>query len=388
MSENTDRILVTHTGSLPRPDALRRLYVRRSQGEDIPAAALEAETREAVSLAVRRQVAAGVDIGNDGEQQREAFFLHIRHRMTGFGGVWQRPTRADIVKYPSFKKALDARIAASEAITAAAVGPPEAIGDVRYVEPGITPECEVLRTAVASEHNPFADVFMTAPSPGLVARAMRNAHYDTEEAYLQALTAAFRVEYAKIAEAGFLLQIDSPDLGLERSRSYRDRPLSEFLDFCARAIAAINEALGDIPPERVRLHVCWGNAEGPHDEDVPLNEIVSVLRGARVGAFMLPFANPRHAHEYGFLPKLLDDGQKIVAGVIDTTTNYIEHPEVVAERLERVAATIGDPARLLAGTDCGFDTNAGLGRVAEEIVWAKLASLSEGARIASRNLFR
>ena len=228
---------------------------------------------------------------------------------------------------------------------------------------------------------------MTAPAPGLIALAMRNAHYDSEQAYLDALAAALRVEYSKIAEAGFVLQIDSPDLGMERSRTYHDRPLSEFLDFAERAVAAINSAIGDIPPERVRMHVCWGNSEGPHDEDVPLADIIAVLRAARVGAWVLPFANPRHAHEYRHLDKLLVGNQAIVAGVIDTTTNYIEHPEEIAERLKRVASVVGDPKQVIAGTDCGFDTSAGAGKVAEEIVWAKLASLAEGARIASRSLF-
>ena len=387
MKASDDRILVTHTGSLPRPDTLRRYYVQRSRGESVAPETLEAEAREAVAHAVRRQAAAGIDVGNDGEQQREAFFLHMRYRLTGFAGSWERPTRSDIVKYPSFQRVLDGQIAASEAVTAASLAPPEAVGEVRYLEPGITPECQVLQAVLDAEGAPFAETFLTAPSPGIVLRAMRNAYYDSEDAYFDALTKAFRIEYAKIVDAGFLLQIDSPDLGLERSRTYRDRPLSEFLAFCERAIAAINEALDGIPPDRVRLHVCWGNAEGPHDEDVPLEEIAGVLRNARVGAFMLPFANPRHAHEYKHLPQLLADDRIIVAGVIDTTTNYIEHPEVVADRLERVAEAVGDPRRVIAGTDCGFDTNAGLGRVAEDIVWAKLVSLAEGARIASGRLF-
>jgi len=387
VNANSGRILVTHAGSLPRPDALRRLYVRQSRDEPIPEGELKAAARQAVHESVRRQVGAGVDIGNDGEQQRGAFFLDIRHRIDGFGGAWKRPARSDVLKYPSFKRLLDSQNPAKEAVTAPNLSPPEAVGAIGYREPGIAPECKVFREALDAEGAAFSDAFMTAPAPGLIALAMRNAYYDSEQTYLDALTAALRIEYSKIAEAGFMLQIDSPDLGMERSRTYRDRPLSDFLAFAERAVSAINRSIGDIPPGRVRLHVCWGNAEGPHDDDVPLKEIISVLRAARVGAWVLPFANPRHAHEYRYLDKLLAGDQKIVAGVIDTTTNYVEHPEEIAERLKRVAAAVGDPGRVIGGTDCGFDTSAGAGKVAEEIVWAQLASLAEGARIASRSLF-
>jgi 5-methyltetrahydropteroyltriglutamate--homocysteine methyltransferase len=388
MTRRSERVLVTHVGSLPRPEPLRRLYVRQSRNEPVPSGELKAAARAAVAESIRRQAAAGVDIGNDGEQQRGAFFLDIRHRMTGFGGSWKRPGRGDVLKYPSFQRVLAAQSGNREAVTAPNLAPPKAIGEISYVEPGITPECQVLWEALdAGGGEAFSDVFMTAPAPGLIALAMRNAFYETEQAYLDVLTKALRAEYAKIAEAGFLLQIDSPDLGMERSRTYRDRPLSDFLDFAERAVAAINSAIGDIPPERVRLHVCWGNSEGPHDEDVPLKDIIPTLRAARVGAWVLPFANPRHAHEYRYLDKLLTGDQTIVAGVIDTTTNYIEHPEEIAERLKRIAAVVGNPTRVIGGTDCGFDTSAGAGRVAEEIVWAKIASLAEGARIASRELF-
>jgi 5-methyltetrahydropteroyltriglutamate--homocysteine methyltransferase len=387
MKASTERILVTHTGSLPRPDALRRLYVRQSRDEAVSNEELKALARESVLESVRRQIAVGVDIGNDGEQQRGAFFLDVRHRMNGFGGAWQRPARGDILRYPSFQRIIDAQYARLDAVTIPNIAPPEAIGEIRYLEPGITPECGVLREALDAHGGAFSEAFMTSPAPGVIALAMHNAYYDSEQAYLDALVAALRIEYSKIVETGFLLQIDSPDLGMERSRTYRDRPLADFLDFAERAVSAINSAIRDIPAERVRLHVCWGNTEGPHDEDVPLADVISVLRAARVGAWVLPFANPRHAHEWRHLDKLLTGDQKIVAGVIDTTTNYVEHPEVVAERLERVVAAVGDPKRVIGGTDCGFDTSAGAGRVAEEIVWAKLASLAEGARIASRSVF-
>ncbi|MBV8704208.1 MAG: epoxyalkane--coenzyme M transferase, partial [Acetobacteraceae bacterium] len=221
-----------------------------------------------------------------------------------------------------------------------------------------------------------------------IAAALRNRFYETEEAYLQALAEALRVEYEAIVASGFVLQIDAPDLAMERHLSYQDQPLSAFVGFVERVVAAINAALANVPPERVRLHACWGNYEGPHDCDVALSEVLPTIRHARVGGFVLPFANPRHAHEHRCLAAApLADDQVVVAGVVDPLTNFIEHPEVVADRIEAVARAVGDPRRVLAGTDCGFDTSAGRGRVAEDVVWAKLAALAEGARVATRRLF-
>jgi 5-methyltetrahydropteroyltriglutamate--homocysteine methyltransferase len=229
---------------------------------------------------------------------------------------------------------------------------------------------------------------MNAPSPGIVAAAIRNQHYDTEERYLRALGQALRVEYEAIVRHGFVLQIDAPDLALERHISYKDKPLSAFLEFVESVVDVVNDALTGLPSDRVRMHVCWGNSESPHDCDVPLADILPVIRRANVGGLVLPFANPRHAHEFRCFAKYpLQDDQVLVAGVIDPLTNIVEHPEVVADRLERVAAVVGDPTRVLAGTDCGFDTSAGWGRVAEDVVWAKLRSLRDGARLASQRLF-
>jgi 5-methyltetrahydropteroyltriglutamate--homocysteine methyltransferase len=235
----------------------------------------------------------------------------------------------------------------------------------------------------------FVESFMSAPSPGIVATAVRNEHYDTLASYLSALGNALKTEYEAIVAHDLLLQVDAPDLALERHITYKDRPVSVFIEFVELVVATINKAIANIPRDRVRLHVCWGNSESPHDCDVPLEDILPALQRAKVGGFVLPFANPRHAHEFRcFAKHPLADDQILVAGVIDSLTNFVEHPEVVADRLERVAAVIGDPTRVLAGTDCGFDTSAGWGRVAEDVVWAKLASLSEGARLASRRLFR
>jgi len=386
MRRSEERILTTHTGSLPRPPELTRLYVGRARGESVDAAELENLGRAALRRIVRKQADAGVDIGNNGEQQREGFFLHIRHRMSGFGGSWQRRTRADALRYPVFKQMMEQQLAAREAVSN--MGPPKAIGEVRYLGPAaIEAECADFQGALAETGTHFVEPFLTAPSPGIIAGAMKNEYYDSEDAYLAALGAALKEEYETIVRRGFLLQLDCPDLALERHLSYQDRPLADFLGFVERVVATINAALENIPRDRVRLHVCWGNYEGPHDCDVPLADILPIIRKAEVGGFFFPFANPRHAHEYRVFEKLpLSDDQVIIAGVIDSLTNFVEHPEAVADRIERVAAAVGDPHRVIAGTDCGFDTSAGMGRVAEDVVWAKLKALAEGARLASKRL--
>jgi 5-methyltetrahydropteroyltriglutamate--homocysteine methyltransferase len=388
MLKSQDRILTTHTGSLPRPPDLLDLYVRRSHGETIDPAALDAAGKAATHAIVAKQIAAGVDIGNNGEQQREAFFLYVRHRMSGFGGGWTRKVFADVAHYPAFSAWKAAHDAVNESISNTG-GVPEAVGEVRYLDRALVEaECKDFRTALDAAKGGFAEPFMTAPSPGIIAAAMRNAWYDTEDAYLDALGRALQVEYETIVSHGFLLQIDAPDLAMERHLSYQDRPLADFVDFVERVVATINRALENIPRDRVRLHACWGNYEGPHDCDVALPEILPAIKVAKVGAFVLPFANPRHAHEYRCLQQLpLDDDQIIIAGVVDPLTNFVEHPEVVADRIEQVARVVGDPRRVQAGTDCGFDTSAGRGRVADDVVWAKLTAMAEGAKIATKRLF-
>ena len=308
--------------------------------------------------------------------------------MSGFGGAWNRPTRADVDKYPLYKEAL-AREAAHTVGISAREAISTAIGPVQYLDRGeVEHECRDFRATLDAMGQPFVEPFLTAPSPGIVAAALRNDFYPDETAYLNALGAALQVEYETIVNHGFLLQLDCPDLAMERHFSYQNRPLGDFLGFVDRVVTTINAALVNIPREKVRLHVCWGNYEGPHDCDVELQEVMPILRQLQVGGLRLPFANPRHAHEYHVLKDFpLDDDQIIVAGVIDSVTNFVEHPQTVAERIERVVQVVGDPARVQAGTDCGFDTSAGMRRVAADIVWAKLAALSEGARIASGRLF-
>jgi 5-methyltetrahydropteroyltriglutamate--homocysteine methyltransferase len=386
MKQGVDRILTTHTGSLPRGRELTALYANRQKGEAVDAATIAGLGRESIRKVVAKQAAAGIDLGNDGEQMKDGFFLYLKHRLTGLGGPWQRSPRADVERYPEFIRMLAEQ--ASKVAVDARTLVPKAVGEVRYIsdEP-LREDCRFFKEALERSGHPFVDAFLTAPSPGIVATAIRNEYYDSQDAYLEALGRALRVEYETIIENGFLLQIDAPDLGLERHITYAQQPLSNFLDFVERVVATINKALVNVPRDRVRLHVCWGNYEGPHDCDVPLKDILPLLLEADVGGLVLPFANPQHAHDYACLEKTpLHDDQIIVAGVIDPLTNIVEHPEVVADRLQRVAEAMGDPRRVQAGTDCGFDTGAGSGRVAEDVVWAKLEALNNGARIASERL--
>ena len=388
MRRSKTRILTTHTGSLPRPRELTRLYAQRAAGAPADDAEIARAGRDAVRRIVDKQGEAGIDVGNNGEQQRDSFFLYLKGRLSGLGGSWERPSRADVDRYPEFKRMWTEQHAARTQVSALG-GLPKAIGEVKYLDAGaIADECRHFGNVLAETPGVFVEPFMSAPSPGIVAMAVRNEYYDTREAYLAALGAALRIEYEAIAKHGFVLQIDAPDLALERHITFKDKPVAAFVGFVEEVVATINGAVRDIPRERVRLHVCWGNSESPHDCDVPLEDILPVLLKADVGGLVLPFANPRHAHEFRCFEKFpLADDQVLVAGVIDSLTNFVEHPEVVADRLERVAAVIGDPTRVLAGTDCGFDTSAGWGRVAEDVVWAKLASLRDGAGLASQRLF-
>ncbi len=380
------RILTTHAGSLPRPAQLVELYARRAAGESIDEQRLMELGKAATHHIVERQRDVGIDIPSDGEQLREAFFLYVQRRMTGFGKRWQRPSGQELANYPEFAEARRQTMASRTAVSNFA--PPMAIGPIRYSDPEANAaEIAVFKAALAKHAGAFADAFMTAPSPGIIALAMKNAYYDGLEEYLAALADALRIEYKAAIAAGLILQIDAPDLALERHITYASRPVKEFVAFVESVIGQINRVLTGIPRERVRLHVCWGNYESPHDQDVPLRDIAAAILQANVGSFMLPFANPRHQHEIKvFRDVPLAPDQSLIVGVIDTTTNFVEHPEVIADRLERAAEAIGDPRRVLAGTDCGFDTSAGMGRLTADVVWAKLKALREGADLATSRL--
>ena len=380
MRTSDARILTTHAGSLPRPKELAELHGRRSRGEPVDDRALRGAIETATAAVIAAQHSAGLDIGNDGEQARESFFTYVRHRMTGFGDASQRAMMRDLSEHPDF---LELQLPRFQRIKVNLFGAPAAIGEVTYRGTAeVDAECALVAGA------PFVETFMTAASPGIVASAMQNRHYPSIEEYVHALGAALSTEYHAIVDRGLLLQIDAPDLAMERHTLFADRPLEDFLGWIDMVVAAINAALEGIDRSRIRLHVCWGNYEGPHDHDVPLDAIIDHVYEARVGAFLFSMANPRHEHEYKvFSRHPLPTGTSLVAGVVDTTNNYVEHPEVIADRLERVAGAVGDPHRIIAGTDCGFDTSAGLGDVAPSLVWAKFRSMREGADLATTRLF-
>src|SRR5262245_17662697 len=379
------RILTTHAGSLPRPRRLVELLVARSRGEPVDPNALAEAVENAACHAVAQQRAVGIDVGNDGEQGRESFVTYVRHRLSGFGGTTQRPIMRDIVHFRSF---LELKLPEYSRTSVNLIQTPQAVGPITYADRGaLEHELDTFARIAAEQHADFVETFATAASPGIIAAAMRNAHYESDDAYVHALAGAMATEYEHIAARGMVLQIDCPDLAMERHTSYADRPLADFLDFAERAIDALNGALASVPAERVRMHVCWGNYEAPHIFDVALDEILPILYRARVGALVLAMANPRHAHEYRcFSRQPLPDGMLLIAGVIDPTTNFVEDPEVVADRIETAARAVRDPHRVLAGTDCGFDTAAGLGTVAEEVVWEKLRALRAGADLATTRL--
>jgi len=386
MTGSSKRILTTHAGSLPRPGRLVQLYAHRVNGEAIDEAQLAAEGEAATRAVVARQREVGIDIPSDGEQVREGFFLYVQRRMSGFGGRWSRSPSREFEAYPEFAERRREALATTKGVTN--FSPPMATGPIRYVDTAANAaEIDGFKAALAATGAGFADAFMTAPSPGIVAMAMKNQYYPDDQAYLTDVAQALSVEYRAAVAAGLMLQIDAPDLALERHLTYADRPVADFVGFVERVVATINAAIAGLPRDRVRLHVCWGNYEGPHDHDVPLRDILPAILQARVGTFMMPFANPRHQHEIKvFRDVPLARDQSLIVGCIDTTTAFIEHPEVIADRLERAAEMVGDATRIQAGTDCGFDTSAGMGRLTSDVVWAKLRSLRAGADLAAGRL--
>ncbi len=387
MKTSEDRILTTHMGSLPRLGRLADLLVARENGETVDEAALDTAVRQALDIIVARQQDCGVDIANDGEMPRGTFVSYIAERMTGFArtGRGERPLPLDAQRFPQWFSLVER----SARRRVGVYGFPQAVAEVAYGDgAAVRKECTDFRAALAGHEGVFAETFMTAVSPGFAATALVNRHYDSHEAYVFALARALKSEYRAIHDAGFVLQIDAPDLGLERAGFFQNETLSGFLDIVEMHMAALNEALDGIPADRVRLHACWGNRDSPHVHDVPCPDILPIAYQAAVGAICVPFANPRHAHEIDALETTpLPDGMILIPGVIETTNNYVEHPEVVARRIVRAAEVVGDRSRIVAGTDCGFSTLAGDSFVAEDVVWAKLDTLRAGARLASERLW-
>jgi 5-methyltetrahydropteroyltriglutamate--homocysteine methyltransferase len=379
-----DRILTTHVGSLPRNEALSELLIQREAGESYDKALFEAEMEKAVRHAVAKQKDAGIDIGNDGEQQRVGFQTYVPQRMSGFGGESKRRRGREFEEFPELVQYLTRRFPNVSRQQNA----PQAQSELRYHDTSAI-DSEIARfVRVAKEGKPFAEAFMTAPSPGIIASTMLNAYYDSNEAYLAAIAREMSNEYLAIHKAGLVLQIDAPDLAMDRTMFYRDGSDADFVKAVDLHVAMINKGIAGIPRDRVRLHVCYGNWEGPHIHDIALEKILPALYQANVGALSIEFSNPRHAHEYAALKRVpFPKDMILVPGVIETTSNFVEHPEVVARRIEEAVATIGDRERVIASTDCGFGTFTRREWVIEPAVWLKLKAIRDGADIASARLW-
>jgi len=378
MKRSTERILTTHTGSLPRPDDLRALLETLDGGAPLDAAAFDARVRRAVADVARMQVAAGLDVVNDGEQGKVGYSTYVRHRLTGFGGQSGPGTRADWTDFPE---------AAARAERRSTVSRPACNGPIDWKDrTAVAKDVENLKLAL-KEAQP-TEAFMTAASPGVIAHFLKNEHYPSREAYLARLVDVMKEEYDAIHRAGFVLQVDCPDLAMGRHLAFPDVSNAEFVKIAAANVEALNHALRDIPADRLRMHLCWGNYEGPHHRDIPLREILGVVLKARPQALSFEGANPRHEHEWVVFREIkLPDDKLIIPGVLDSTTNFIEHPELVAQRLVRYAEVVGRE-RVMAGTDCGFGTFArSASGVEPEIAWAKLRAMAEGARLASAQLW-
>ena len=379
MQASIERILVTHVGSLPRSQAVTDVLFARDRGET-DAAGGDATITEAVREVVRRQVEAGVDVVSDGEMSKITYATYIKDRITGFAGDTPREPGQDLVEFPRILK----RLADSGAT--AKYQRPRCVGEIRVrsLEPAQT---DVQNMKAATAASTPTDAFLNAASPGVIALFQPNEFYKSQDDYLEAVAEAMRAEYELIVGAGLLVQIDAPDLAMGRHTMYRDRSVEEFLNRAAKHIEVLNHALRNVPADRVRMHVCWGNYEGPHHHDVPLERLLPVVVRAKVGALLIEGANPRHAHEWAvFRDFRMPEDMIVIPGVISSTTNYIEHPLLVAERIGRYADLLGRE-RVIAGSDCGFGTFAGFGPVDPDVTYLKLRSLAEGAAIASRRLW-
>ncbi len=388
MLRSDGRILTTHTGSLPRGRRLSELLIARHRGEPVDVAELRAAAREGVDAAIELQLRSGIDVGNNGEQPRFSYSSYVSDRMSGFGGRSQRNAFIDFELFPAWAEQFGRRYL-EQLSQEDYVKSPAADAEVRYADLApIQHEVADYRAALAAQGDGFVESFMNAASPGIVAAMLRNQYYATHEEYVFALARELRTEYEYVVEQGLVLQIDAPDIPGERGVNLRDGTLSDYLAIVESHVAALNEALANIPPDRVRMHCCWGNYPGPHVHDVELREVLPLLYRANVGALVLPFANPRHAHEIELFARYpLPDSMALVVGAIDITTEFVEHPELVAQRLVRAAEVVGDPSRILAGTDCGFGAGVGQDFVAGEIVPLKLRALRDGADLASERLF-
>jgi 5-methyltetrahydropteroyltriglutamate--homocysteine methyltransferase len=380
MKRSTDRFLTTHTGSLPRPEDLIRMMYAKEEGVPVDAAALSQRVAAAVDEVVRKQAAAGIDVINDGEMSKPSYATYIKDRLSGFGGTGNTFVYQDLTEFPNLARRVFGDPGRSRRKTPACNA---AIG-VRNPQ-AAQADVDDLTAAFAGVE--AQEAFMTAASPGVVSLFFRNEHYPTEEAYLFAIAEAMRQEYETIANAGIILQIDCPDLGMGRHIQHADLSLAEWRKKAQLHVEALDHAVANIAPEQLRMHLCWGNYEGPHHCDVPLADVIDIVFRARPSAIAIEAANPRHAHEWKLFETLkLPDGKLLIPGVIESKSNFIEHPELVAQRIGRYAKLVGRE-NVIAGSDCGFGTWVGQAAVDPDVVWAKMAAMAEGARIASREFW-
>ncbi len=380
MKRSTQRFLTTHTGSLPRPDDLIRTMFAKEEGVPVDMAALKTRIRGAVADIVRKQAEAGIDIVNDGELSKPSYATYIKDRLSGFGGTSQVLTYQDLVEFPDLAKRVFGDPGRSRRKTPGCNAP------IAVRDPGAAESDVANLTAALATVKPEQG-FMSAASPGVIALFFRNDHYPTREAYLYAIADAMRHEYETVAKAGLVLQIDCPDLAMGRHIQFAASDLDEFRKEARLNVEALNHALANIPPEQLRLHVCWGNYEGPHHCDVPFADIIDIVFLARANAISFEAANPRHAHEWQIFERVkLPKDKVLIPGVLESKTNFIEHPELVAQRVGRYARLVGRE-NVIAGSDCGYGTWVGQAAVDPAVVWRKLGALAEGARIASREFF-
>jgi 5-methyltetrahydropteroyltriglutamate--homocysteine methyltransferase len=381
MIRSTERFLTTHTGSLPRPEDLVQIMYAKEEGVPVDGAALAARVRSAVLEVVRKQANAGIDIVNDGEMSKPSYATYIKDRLDGFGGSGNTFVYQDLAQFPKLAQRVFGDPGRSRRKTPACNAPIK----VRDADAARI-DVENLKVALAETKADHA--FMSAASPGLVSLFFRNDHYPSQEAYLFAIADAMRQEYETVAAAGFILQIDCPDLAMGRHIQYAALSLAEFRERAGMHIEALNHALANIAPEKLRMHLCWGNYEGPHHCDVPLADIMDVVLLARPAAISFEAANPRHGHEWTLFERFkLPASKVLIPGVIESKSNFIEHPELVAQRLGRYAKLVGRE-NVIAGSDCGYGTWVGQAAVDPDVVWAKLAAMAEGARIASQQFWR
>jgi 5-methyltetrahydropteroyltriglutamate--homocysteine methyltransferase len=380
MQRSVERILTTHTGSLPRPPELVGLLFAKEEGRQPDTDALESAIRDGVAGIVRQQVEVGVDVLNDGEMGKISYSTYVKDRLSGFEGEGRMIGMGDIVDFPKFGQRVFQDM--GEAIKHMTM--PACNGPIAVKDPGQV-QRDIRNVRAATEGVGAQDVFLSAASPGVIALFLENHYYPSREAYLHAIADAMQ-EYEAIAQAGLVLQVDCPDLAMGRHIQFNDASLDEFRRQAQLNVEALNYATRNIEPDQMRLHLCWGNYEGPHHRDVPLRDIIDIVFAARPNAISLEACNPRHAHEWQVFEDVkLPDGKLLIPGVIDSTNNYIEHPELVAQRLTNYARLVGQE-NVMAGSDCGFGTAAGMATVDPKITWAKFAAMSEGARLATQSL--